>query len=260
MLAYFDMSSRLIIFLFSSFFVACAALNPIDEETAELHLKMGSSYLENGNFPLALSSLLKSNELNPKNPITHNHLGLTYFARNRFDLSERHFKRALELNPKYTDAENNLGRLLIEVGRYSEAELHLKKAINDLTFQHPDKPLSNLALASFRQGRYQEAKTQSSQALEYQRQSCFAQTLLGRSLIELKDFRAAASTLDRAIGFCGNSQGDEAQYYSALAYYQSGDTRKAITRLEEIVQVYPNGKYRERAQTMLDTMKRTTHE
>jgi Tfp pilus assembly protein PilF len=235
---------------------ACAGWAPVDAEKAELHLRVGTSMLQNGNYPQALSELLKAEELDNTNPVVQNNLGLVYFARNRLDLAAQHIRRALQLKSDYTDAKNNLGRVLIEQEKYPEAQQILTEALKDLTFPNPEKPYLNLGLASFRQRQFKEAKNHLLHALEYQRNNCMAQTLYGRSLLELKEYANAASALDRAIGFCRNEEADEPQYYSALAYYQLGEQRKAETRLDEIIKIYPNGRYRDRARSMLETMRK----
>ena len=237
-------------------FSACATWGPVDTEKAELHLRMGTSLLENASYPQALSELLKAEQFDDSNPVIQNNLGLTYFARDRFELAEKHLRKAIELKPDYTDAKNNLGRVLIEENKFPEAEKFLHEAMQDLTFTSPEKPVLNLGLSAFRQKKFRPAKALLLKALEYQRSNCLGQTLYGRSLFELKEFANAASSLDRAVGFCQNGQGDEPQYFGALAYYQLGESRKAIARLEEIIRIYPNGRYRDRARTMLETMRK----
>lgn len=236
--------------------VSCTTWGPVDSEKADLHLRMGTSLLENGNYPQALTELLNAQQLDPSNAMIQNNLGLAYFARGKNETALVHLSRAVDLNPKYTEAKSNKGRVLVEVERYSEADQILRSALEDLTFPQPDKLYLNLGLSLFRQKKYKEAKGQLEKSLEFQRSSCLGQTLYGRSLFELKDFSAAASVLDRAIGYCKNEQVDEPQYYSALAYYQMGDQRRAETRLEEIVKIYSSGRYRERARSMLDTMRK----
>ena len=217
---------------------------------------MGTSLLESGNYPQALSELLIAEKLDDSSSLIQNNLGLAYLARERTDLAEEHIRKAVKLKSDFTDAKSNLGRVLIERKKFAEADKFLHDALSDLTYPHPEKPLLNLGLSSFRQGRFQEAKKYVLKSLDFQRSSCLGQTLYGRSLFELKDYAGSASTLDQAIGFCQNDQPDEPQYFSALAYYQNGEQRKAETRLEEILKLYPNGRYRDRARSMLETMRK----
>jgi type IV pilus assembly protein PilF len=75
-------------------------------------------------------------------------------------------------------------------------------------------------------------------------------------LYEQKDFKKAAEQLDRAAGFCLKDQFDEAIYYGALSHYQVGAKSQAEARLEELLNLYPNGKYGSKAKSMLDLMRK----
>lgn len=235
---------------------ACASFGSDDKEKAELYMKMGVAQYEQGNYPYALRDLLKAKDLDSENPLVENNLGLTYFMRERYDLAEKSLRRAIEINPKYTDARNNLSRVLIEVGKNKEAEAESKIVLNDLTYASLEKAYVNLGLAQFNQSRFEEAKNNFSKAVEAQRDSCIAHTYYGRSQFELKDYRNAADSLDRAVGFCQRSLYDEPHFYSAVAYYRLGNKEKSVARFEEILKLYPSGKYREKAAGMLDLIRK----
>lgn len=234
----------------------CASWLSEDKETAELHLRIGTAHLDNGNYPQALGELMQAEKLDPSSPQIQNNLGLAYFAREKLDLAEEHLRKAISLNGNYSDAKNNLGRVLIERRKYNDAISVLTPVINDLTYNQPEKPLLNVGTAYFKMNDFRTARSFFLKSLEYQRDSCIANSYYGRSLFELKDFKNAAEALDRGIGYCQKLQYDEPHYYSALAYYQIGDPARAQVRLEELIKLYPNGKYRDRAKTMLETMKR----
>jgi type IV pilus assembly protein PilF len=247
-------------FIIGTFFIlfcaACASVSTENEETAKLHLKIGTAHLNNENYPQALSELLTAEELDTENPIIQNNLGLAYFFRERYDLAEIHIRKALKLEPKYSDARNNLSRLLIERGRYEEAIHEATIVTQDLTYINPEKPLINIGMAQFKLRQFDAARKTLQKAIDFQRDNCLAHSFYGRSLFELKDFRRASEALDQAAGFCQRSLFDEPQYYSALSYYQLGDRPKAEARLEGLIKIYPNGKYTDKAKTMLETIRR----
>lgn len=249
------MKSLLIFTLFLGL-CSCASLHSDDQQAAMLHAKIGSTHLMNGNYPEALTELLMAEKLDPKNPSIQNNLGLAYFVRDRFDLAEIHIRKALELDPKFSDARNNLARILIERAKYTEAIKELQTVISDLTYINPEKPLVNLGIAYFNMGQFEKARAQFAKALDYKRDDCQAQSYFGRTLFEAKDYSRAREALDRAVGFCMRSQFDEPHYYSALSLYQLGQKDKAIVRFEEIIKLYPQGTYVDKAKTMLETIKR----
>jgi Tfp pilus assembly protein PilF len=246
-----------ILLTFSIFILtACASGNSKDSEKAELFLRMGSSQFENGNYPAALSDLLKAEELDSKNPAIQNNLGLVYFMRQRYDFAEKHLRRALSLNNKYNEARNNLSRVLIEVGRFQEAENELRIVIDDLTYPSVDKAYVNLGLAQFNQKNYGPAKESFLRAMNASRDNCIANAYYGRTFFELKEYDKASVALDTAIGFCQRALFDEPHYYSALTYYRLGDKEKAMARFTEIVKLYPEGKYREKSNAMLEMLRK----
>lgn len=244
----------LVLALFS--LAGCSTAKKKDVEKSELYLQMGVSQFQNGNYPLAMRDLLKSEELNPDNANTQNALGLTYFMREHYDLAEKHLHRALELQPKFTEARNNLARVLIEESKYAEAEKELKIVLDDLTYTDSAKAYINMGLARFNQKNYPAALDAFNHAVKEKPDNCIANSYRGRSYLEMKDYPKATEALDRAIGFCQKDLYDEPHFYSALAYYRMGDKSKAMARFEELIKYYPNGTYREKAQGMLDLIRK----
>jgi type IV pilus biogenesis/stability protein PilW len=233
---------------------ACSSTQKQVEE-AELHMRIGTSFLSQGNYPNALRELLIAEKLDPKSALVQNNLGLAYFWRERLDLSAKHLRRAVELNPEFTEARNNYARVLIELTRYDQAIAELKTVLSDLTYGDPAKAWVNLGMAYFRKGDYGTAKEKFAQAVQINRDHCLGQTLYGRSLLELKQFEAAAHALDNAVVICRPAQFDEPYYFSGLTYYRLGRTSSAVARMEEVLKLYPNGLYAKRAESMLKLMK-----
>lgn len=229
---------------------ACASSNQKDESL--LHLQLGTTYLQNSRYPDALRELLLAEKADANNAVIQNNLGLTYFIREKNDLAEQHLRRAIDLDSSYTEARNNYARVLIEQKKYDSAISELNKVLKDLTYNDAPKALTNLGLAYFRRGDYPKAKNFLSQALKLNRDNCLAYTLYGRSQLELNDFRNAANSLDSAVILCKSTEFDEPHYFAGIAYDRLGEKEKAIARLEEVVKLYPNGKYNHKAQTMLN--------
>lgn len=241
-------TSAFLIFLCLS---ACVSTRSQDKTKAELLMNIGTAHYEKGNYPLALQELLKAEKLDPNNALIHNNLGLVYFMRERYDLAEQHIKKAIQIEPSFSDARNNLGRVLMEMKRDEEAEKSIKQALSDLTYAGGDRAWFNLGLLKFNQKKWPEAKDAFENSLKLMRDNCLANTYLGRTLFEMKSYPEAAGALDRAVGFCQRQLFDEPHYYAALAWFRAGDPAKAKARLQEIVRLYPEGKYRSRAQAMI---------
>jgi type IV pilus assembly protein PilF len=232
--------------------MSCASWQGASKEKAQMHGQVGASLLESGHYPEALSALLQAAELNSKDPQIQNNLGLAFFYRGRPDKAKTHLERAVDLDSKFTDARNNLGRILIEIKEFKKAEVELKLAVEDLTYPHPQRPYMNLGLLYFKTKNFKEAKVALEKSIYYERSNCYAQTLMGRTLFELKLHDQAAATLDRAIGYCPYQQADEAQYWAGLSYLNAGDLSRSRARFDEIMRLYPESNYRELTQKILN--------
>ena len=234
---------------------ACSTFKA-NQEKANLHYSIGSSYYQNGSYPLALKEYLKAQEYDDQNSNIQNSLGLTYFMREKYDLSIKHFQKAIELDNKFTDARNNLARAYTEVSKYKEAQKELNIVLADLTYGSIERAFNNLGYNYFMQKKYSEARDAFKKALANQPDNCFSQTYYGRSFFEEKDYAEASNSLDRAIEFCQKNLIDEPHYFSALAYYRKGDIQKSIIRFEEVIKLYPNGKYNEKSKGMLAILRK----
>jgi Tfp pilus assembly protein PilF len=233
----------------------CSSI-PENRNIAEMHLKIGVGHMSAGNYPLALAEILKASNLDPDNPVIENNLGLAYALRGRLDLSEIHIRRALSLKPEYTDARNNLGRILLERGNYKESEVELIKVTEDLTYGNPEKAFTNMGIVKFKMEKYEEAKRFLQKSLDLQRENCVALSYYGRCYYELQDYKKSAEVLDKAVGYCMRIQYDEPHYYGALSYFQNGEKKQAETRLEQLIKLYPDGKYSDKARAALEMIRK----
>lgn len=243
------------IFLISlSLTVACASTKK-ERDEAVLHAQLGASYFTQKQFTLALRELTAAEQLDPKNAMIQNDLALVYFVKEKYVEAESHLLKALDLNPKYSEARNNLGRLHIEMGKFDLAIREIQEVLKDLTFTQADRAYMNLTIAYFRKGQFEKARQNASEALSVNRSNCLAHNYFGRSLLELGKYDEATTALDKAVLLCSASKYDEPHYFSALAYYKMGARQKAVARMEEVLKMYPQGQYAQKAKSMLKIMK-----
>ena len=57
-----------LVYSMAVFLVGCASQRKEDRERAVLHMKMGTGYLSQGNYPRAMTELTKAESLDPDNP------------------------------------------------------------------------------------------------------------------------------------------------------------------------------------------------
>ena len=247
--------TRSIILVLSILIFGCASSTSVNKQRAQLHLELGTSYLSRGEYPAALSELLRAEKLDSDNPIIQNHLGLAYYVRAKYDLAENHLRRSIKLNPTYTDARNNLARILMDQGKLEEARKMLTISEKDLTYLEPEKTYLNIGLLEFKKQNYPRALEQFKKSLELKRNSCTAGHFYGRTLYEMRRFDLAALALDQAVEWCQASGFEEPLYYSALTYYSLGDRDRVRARVNELVKLKPESVLVPKAQALLTLIK-----
>lgn len=245
-----------VLFLSALSFTGCVTDSLVQKEKSSLHLQIGVGHLNKQNYPAALRELLIAQDLDPANPIVQNNLGLTYFFRERYDLAERHLLKAVSLSSNYTEARNNYARLLIEIKKYKLAEEQLDLVLNDLTYPGFVKAYNNYGLSKFNQKQYADAKIYFKKAFDFEKDNCLAYNYYGRSALELGETQLSVQFLDKAINFCDRALTDEPNFYSALAYYRLGQKSKALARFEELIKLYPDGIYKDKAVRMSELIKK----
>ena len=242
--------------LFLGFFSACTSIDPDLRKRANNRVEVADAMIRAQNYPGALKELMTAESEDPKNASVQDSLGRVYFAREKYELSEKHFLKALQLQPNFTQARNNLARAYIETDRYTRAEELLKVAVEDLTFSDYQITYANFGILEFKRNNFPKAIMYLKKSLEKDRENCETQVYLGRSILESGDLEGAVTQLDRSVSFCSQADSDSGHYYSAIALYRAGQIDKAQLRFEELLSLFPNGPSHEKAQKMIDIIKK----
>ena len=241
---------KLIVFL-TGFVILTGCSNlELQQDKAQLHLRIGTSLLIKGRYPQALTELLEAEKLDGSDPTIQNNLGLAYFVRKEYEQAEMHIKKALVLNPKYSDARNNLGRVYIEIARYDDAVRELLPVTKDLTYPTPEKAYVNLGLANLKKGDVATAQTMFKKSIEANSRFCPGYNYYGQSLFQQQKYESAIDAFDSALRLCDGNY-DEAHYYSALCYFKIGEKEKAEARFQEVIKLYPESEYAAKSKAML---------
>ena len=170
----------------------------------------------------------------------HRNLGVAFYKTAMFDEAQREFRRVLELSTEDTAARFYLGLVHLRRGEWTEG-------VNVLTVasQQPDAKapvFHNLAFALEQLGRYTDAELSLAEAVRRgggdDPRTCVAQAVLALKSGELMH---AEERLSTAKALWGARQPSAVWYhYAGLAAALAGDVARAITVLEEGVEVHPH--------------------
>jgi len=235
---------------------SCVSQNrALQEKQAGNYLKIGSAHLRKGNYPAAMSSLLRAEELSPGHPVIQHNLGLAYYVRQRYSLAEEHVKKSIRIDSKFTEARVTLGKIYISMGLYEKAIAELKVAAEDLTYDNPKKVLFNLGLAYFNLENYQLSKESFKKYLKMNNRNCLAYNYYGRSLFLLQKYITSAEVFDRAENSCKKDPNADYLYYSAMSYFYAHRREESRQRLEQFLDKFPSSVYVPHVKKVLKKLK-----
>ena len=133
--------------LFAAILAGCAGPSVDRKKEADARMRMGVTYLEQRNLPMAMRELVKASELDPENAEVDMALGLAYQARGDMSKAEEHLRRAIDKKPDYADARNNLGVVLAGRKAWDEAIREFEAAAANVMYTTPERAYFNLGEA-----------------------------------------------------------------------------------------------------------------
>jgi type IV pilus biogenesis/stability protein PilW len=133
--------------LFAAILAGCAGPSADRKKEADARMRMGVTYLDQRNLPMAMREFAKASELDPGNPEVEMALGLAYQARGDRSKAEEHLRRAIDMKPEYADARNNLGIVLAERKAWDEAIREFEAAAANVMYLTPERAYFNIGEA-----------------------------------------------------------------------------------------------------------------
>jgi type IV pilus biogenesis/stability protein PilW len=133
--------------LFAAILAGCAGPSADRKKEADARMRMGVTYLDQRNLPMAMRELAKASELDPENAEVDMAIGLVYQARGDMSKAEEHLRRAIGKKPDYADARNNLGIVLAGRKAWDEAIREFEAAAANVMYTTPERAYFNLGEA-----------------------------------------------------------------------------------------------------------------
>jgi Tfp pilus assembly protein PilF len=226
----------------------------IREKKADILYQAGTESIMAGQFTDALASLQQAVKMEPNSPKIWTNLGIAYGGKGELKKAEESWKKALKLNPEWTDARANLGALYLQTKRYNEAEKQLKTALEDLAYENSAQVHYNLALAYLATRRPLPAEQQLKLAVQAESSYCPAWFRLGKLQKDRGEFSAAEESFVKSVaGTCFNNP--EAHYELSNLYLKSKNVIGARAKLLEIIQIFPESSWAQKAEENLSMIR-----
>jgi type IV pilus assembly protein PilF len=142
---------------------ACASSPDRSEESArkaaETNTALGRSYLERGQYEIALEKLKRAVAHDKTYSPAHTLLGVLYETIGEYDEAEREYRKAVQYDATDGDVNNNLGAFLCGHGKRAEAEKYFRVAVDDPFYGTPEVALSNAGSCALAAGDLDKAET-----------------------------------------------------------------------------------------------------
>ncbi len=174
---------------------------------------------------------------------------LESLGKNDVQGAKKHLQIALDLAPHYAGAWNQLGVIAYQTGDFPAAEGHFRRALQEDPGAYP--ALVNLGGALLALGKDVEALEINQKAVKRAPEDALAQSQLGKSYFNLRDFEKAETHLRQAKAL-DPRHFSSPQLALADLYLIQGRHEERIRELEEYLKYHPDGHFAERVRTLLE--------
>ena len=237
--------------------------DPFQVTEAEAKRDLGVDYLSTFRTGMAIRELMRSLELDDRDPKTHLWLGEAFRRKGQTEVAENYLRDAIDLADRRRDDETkqqaqlNLSALLSQLGRYEESLEYCEALAADPTISTPWRPLSNCGWALMKLGRLDEARTKFQEALGFFPR--FGPALLNLGILEAKQGHtvAAIRSLQKALdsGRLNASGHAEANYRLGELFVGLGRREKAVDHFKAAAKIAPDDDWGSQSQAYLDLLR-----
>lgn len=226
--------------------VSCAS-NSKDELTpeqkkAEIYYNYGTNALTYQRYTESLKYLLNAYKLRPDDSRICNNLGMAYYFKGQTPLAIQSIKRSIELDPKNSDALNNLASIYYGEKKYDEALALYQRVASDLIYPHQYRTYGNMGLIYEAKGMNLAAIEHFKLSIKENPNFCPSYYNLGNISMKRSDYATAIKAFSEGIkGQCV----DQGATHLALAnaYIKNHQVNKAADVYRQYIELFPNSEY-----------------
>lgn len=166
---------------------------------ARAHTDLGSVYLQQSKFEIALEEFTLAAKIAPSFAAAFNGLGLVNAALGRDDAADDNFRKSIQLEPLNSEARNNYGSFLCVRNRIDESIAEFLAAVKNPLYATPAVAYTNAAVCSMRKNDDVNAEAYLKRALEIEPLSQTAAYQLASIQFKRKDAVSAKKTLQNVM-------------------------------------------------------------
>jgi type IV pilus assembly protein PilF len=122
------------------------------QQRAQVKVDLAAGYYERGRFDVSLQELAEAQKLDPNNAKIYNVYGLTYTMLGENQKAEESFRRALSIAPNDSEIRHNWGAFLCATGREAASIPEFETVIRDPLYKTPETALINAGKCSIATG------------------------------------------------------------------------------------------------------------
>ncbi len=171
--------------------------NYTSDQLAEVNMKLGVAYMEEGRYDVALNKLQKALDADANFAAAHSMLGVLYNRMGKMGEAEEHYRRSVELDPQDSLALNNYGQFLCQKGETAEGIKMFLQALENPVYASPEAAYTNAGTCSLLAKDPKQAETYFRKALTINPGVAVALYQMADMSFKKKDYLAARGYLQR---------------------------------------------------------------
>jgi type IV pilus assembly protein PilF len=167
------------------------------QKAAEIQVRLGSGYMQQGKLDLAMERLSRAVQLDPRSAMAHSMLGVLYEQINDKANAELHYKKSVSMRGNLGNVSNNYGQFLCRYNRFDEADDQFQAALTDPFYGSHAVAATNAGFCAMKADRLEDAERYLRSALDKQPDYAPALLPMAEVLAERKQYMGARAFLQR---------------------------------------------------------------
>ena len=204
--------------------------------TADEHVTLGNSLVEEGKFDRAIECYSRAIEFNPNLAIAYHNLGEMLLGEKRWEEAIANYEKAIEINPNFFESYHSLGKIWANKGELDQAIACQRKSLEI----NPNYARAYLSLGNVlvQKGEFDAAINCYHQALENNGNSAWAHNYLGEAWAQKQQWQESVICYRKAIELNPNLPWFYLNLGIALTCQKSWD--EAVAAYLRVIQLEPN--------------------